>query len=83
MKMLFFRAVGVDNKTKFERSVRLDDLLGGESIGDRIDCQPLNGIPSKNRVLISKVLFFGILFCIISGMFFLACKFFGCTDHFF
>ncbi len=73
---VILRAVGVDNKTKFERSVRLDDLLGGESIGDRIDCQPLNGIPSKNRVLISKVLFFGILFCIISGMFFFACKFF-------
>eukprot|EP00944_MAST-04C_sp_MAST-4C-sp1_P009933 g9933.t1 len=70
------RAVGVDNTTKFERSVRLGDLLGGESMGGRIDCQPLNGNPSKSRVLVSKVLFFGILFCIISGLFLFACKIF-------
>ena len=82
---VILRAVGVDNTTKFERLVRLDDLLGGESMGDRIDCRPRNGNPSEKRVLFSKVLFFGTLFCITSGLFFLAWKLLrallsGCSD---
>jgi hypothetical protein len=69
-KHVIMRAIGVDNETKFEMKVKLNELIGGSSNGNSnndIICEPLHGNPSNTRIQLSNFLFFGILIIIFGS----------------
>ena len=69
---LIMRAIGVDNQTKFETVVSLDELLGGSGSGSRsaprkgrVVCHPRNGVPTSYEISMAKCLFVSVLLLLI------------------
>ena len=65
-KEVMLKAIGVDNRTKFSINVSLGELVGGKegagagAGGVGGECTPVHGMPSGNRVMLSKAVFLGV-----------------------
>ena len=68
-RKLIMRAIGVDNQTKFEMVVSLDELLGGSESRSgrrgRVVCRPRNGVPTSYEISMAKCLFVSVILLLI------------------
>ena len=70
------RSIGVDNRTKFELTIQLNELIGGndgndgneDEKDDVMTCTPMYGTPTQLQINVSKGLFLGIVLLFVVGI---------------